>query len=158
MKTKVFFFVVALISVVIFYSCESKSGKRQRVVSVQSKVEAEKKVEDSLVFEIQKLKRQNEEMERFISYLKEDPELFLLILDAELEKIKKGEDTFGSFSDFFVPTIDDALKAGASIVAIRQRVNGLLDLAEDGLFLSTFEEDLYKKGGRRAILEYIGIE
>lgn len=63
--TKVFFFVIALISLVIFSSCESKSGKRVSEMKKAEKVSTEKA--DTLLFSPEKI-GVTELMEEFIPY------------------------------------------------------------------------------------------
>jgi len=166
MKTKVFFFVIALIStVVIFSSCESKSGKRVKEMKNQTITEEVVRISqqeyDSLIDQGQRLKNlkeYNEWLEKYISNLKKNPSFFLLVLDSELSAIEKSQDPYGSFSDYFVPTIHEALDAGVSRIEIQKRINKLVQLANKGYFISSYEEELFKEGGAKAIVQAIGLE
>lgn len=163
MKTKILFFAIALISVVvIFSSCESKSGKRVREMKNNSKtIQIPQHEYDSLkkeVYYTQFLEEELKRKENFIGNLKQNPQFFLCVLDAELSATEKGQDSYGSFSDFFIPTIHEALKAGVSRLEIQKRINKLTELANKGSFLSSYEEKLFKEGGIKAIIEAIGLD
>ena len=67
MKTKVFLFAIALISVVIFSSCESKSGKRVKEMKKVEKVSTPKADTDTLIFTPDKIGA-TELVKKFTSY------------------------------------------------------------------------------------------
>jgi len=164
MKTKVLFLVIALVGVVIFSSCERKSGKMGKKLntSTHSNVVLLSQQEyDSLKGQLQLDKyliEEKGEYERLVSNLKKNPNFFLFILDSELSAAEKKQESYGSFSDFFIPTIHEALEAGVSKSEIQKRINRLIQLANNGLFISSYEEKLFKEGGSKAILKEIGLD
>lgn len=165
MKKLFFVMLFAVTVTAIFTSCESKSGKRVRdmknITASKTTVLISQQEYDSLKNQAQQakyLREGNESLDKFISNLKKNPYFFLLVLDAELSAIEKNEEVHGSFSDFFIPTIHEALEAGVSRIEIQKRVNKLTKLANRGLFISSYEEELFKEGGTKAIVESIGLE
>lgn len=131
----------------LFVSCSNHKGT----------VRISQQEYDSLKYEVKYLKENLEYNEKYISNLKENPLFFLLVIDAELSAAEKGKEGNGSFSDFFVPTIHEALDAGVSRIEIQKRVNRLIKLANNGLFISSYEKELFKEGGTKKIIEYIGL-
>lgn len=159
MKTKIFF-LFALISVVmILSSCESESGRRVREMKNNTeKIRVPTLNHDSLSIRVENAKYLKEELERMqnlISRMEKDPLFYLLVLDAELLAVENGEEVYGGFTDYFVPTMLIALKAGIPRVEIQKRINKLNRLANRGLFISSYQEELFKKGGNEAIVKYI---
>ncbi len=163
MKTKVLFLFIALISVVIFSSCERKSGKKVKGTIVDTipaktiSLSEHEFIVQRMRLDIKCVVDEKKNLEKFISNLKKNPEFFLFVLDTELSSAEKSEEPYGSFSDFFVPTINEALNAGVSRLEIQRRIDKLIQLANKGLFVSSYEEELFKDGGIKAIINYIGL-
>lgn len=95
------------------------------------------------------------EMHDFREYLESDHKFFLFLMDRDLDAVERGENSHGSFTDYFVPNATKALKAGATKKDIDIRINRVIALAEKNIYLSSFVEQLMKEGGAKAIRSYV---
>jgi hypothetical protein len=114
---------------------------------------------DSLCYEagrVEGLEDRIENQENFIANLKKSPEFYLIIADAELNAAENGNQTFGSFTDFFVPILYDGYtRGGVPKEEIKKRIDRAIELAQKGKFISSYQADLYNAGGEEAIHQYI---
>jgi hypothetical protein len=87
----------------------------------------------------------------------DDQKDYLHWLDIDLDAVSKGQGTCGSYTDWFVPNIAGALEAGTPRAAINQRIDRLVELANQGKFLSSYERELFEvnNGGAAALRSYI---
>ncbi len=102
-----------------------------------------------------------EELPRFIGelhdlqeYLERDPNYLLYLMDRDLDAVERGENTRGSFSDYFVPNAVKALAAGATKKDIMTRIDRVIALAEKEIYLSGYVAQLMKEGGPAAVRSY----
>jgi len=84
-----------------------------------------------------------------------DPSALLQILDQDLDAVEQGGDPRGSFTDYFCPTLAKALEAGASRKQVDARINRLIQLADEDKFLSSYQINLWEKGGSEAVLAHV---
>lgn len=92
-------------------------------------------------------------------YLERDKGFFLYLLDYDLDAVDKGElHPRGRFSDFFVPNLHGALRAGATREEVGARLDRLIALAKRGSYLSGSVKDLMGRGGAMAIREYANLK
>jgi predicted nucleic-acid-binding protein len=96
----------------------------------------------------------NEELRELREYLENDPKFLLHLMDRDLDAVEHGRDARGSFSDYFVPNMAQALKAGASKKDVEDRLNRAIALAERELYLSSFIAQLMNEGGPDAVRSY----
>lgn len=95
------------------------------------------------------------ELDVVYDFHEKDPKFLLFLLDHELDLVEDKGKTRGSFTDYFVVLLADALKAGAPKNEVFYRVDRLIVLAEQKKFLSSYEENLFMEGGSKAVREYI---
>lgn len=105
--------------------------------------------------EIRALQRDLKHADKKMEKLTGNKKFFLFLLDNELSAVEGVGKSMGSFSDFFIPTVHDALNAGNSIKEVEGRVTKLILLAEKGLFISNYEEEVFRKGGSSLIKKII---
>ncbi len=82
---------------------------------------------------------------------------YLKWLDIDLDAIAKGNDTCGSFSDWFAPNLGNAIDTGATVSQVEKRIDRMVALAEQGKFLSSFEQEMFNRtedGGAKAVRRY----
>ncbi len=86
--------------------------------------------------------------------IKFTPQAILKAMDHDLDAIEKGGNACGSFSDYFIPNASDAIRAGASRKAVNARIERAVALAAKGKFLSSYEAEIVRRDGPRAVREY----
>lgn len=159
MKTKIIFLIaiLAVCTTILFLNNQKKENVDEDMVSLEkySKLENELKLSNKRIQILQEyIIDKNSEVNQ-TELPPQDPQSLLQILDQELTAAEIGVGTNGSFSDYFMPTMLTALRAGASNEAIEKRINKLIKLADDGVFLSSNLRDLYEEGGAKKVRERI---
>lgn len=96
----------------------------------------------------------NEELRELREYLENDPQFLLHLMDRDMDAVENGRNARGSFSDYFVPNMAQAMKAGASKKDVEARLNRAIALAERELYLSSFIAQLMEEGGPDAVRSY----
>lgn len=90
-----------------------------------------------------------------------DPKLILALLDADLKETENRNfvAVTGSFTDYFVIMLEKARAAGASETEVNSRLDRVLELANQGKYLSSSVRDMHESGlleqeitGRKAFL------
>lgn len=88
-------------------------------------------------------------------YVKKDHGFYLYVLDTDLDILENGGEPRGSFSDYFVPTLDEALDVGVPTEELRIRVERVIELAERGHYYSDYLRKLMNDGGPDNVREYV---
>jgi hypothetical protein len=102
-----------------------------------------------------KITSMEQELDLLRQYTANDPEYFLFLMDQDLDAVEQGGAVVGSFSDYFVPNAAKAFAAGAAPKAVDDRINRVITLAEQGIYLSSHMKTLMDQGGPGAVRSYV---
>jgi hypothetical protein len=103
--------------------------------------------------EINSLKSDNKTFERSLEslqrVLEKDWHFTLREIDDSLDAVERSEKhmTQGSYTDWFVPTLQDLKSRGVGVWRLQTRVDRLVSLAKQGKYLSSYERDLVTREG-----------
>jgi hypothetical protein len=75
-----------------------------------------------------------------------------------MDVVSMGGHPPGSFTDWFVPRIEQVRQAGANSVEINLRLNRVQLLAEEGKYFSPYLEEVNKKGPHELRLYIAGLK
>jgi hypothetical protein len=152
-----------IIGLVLFgiVACTSNANKATTQAQVLTPVPASKVTVNQVVTkdDLANLEKRVEHLGEQLSLIHEynegDYRFLLFIMDHDLDAAERGEEGFGSFTDCFVPNLADAMKLGAPRKDVEARINRMINLAKKSVYLSSYEADLAKAGGVKAIRSYV---
>jgi hypothetical protein len=103
--------------------------------------------------EINSLKSGNKALERGLDtlhrVLEKDWRFALREIDDSLDAVERKDEYAiqGSYTDWFVPTLQDLKSRGVGVWRLQTRFDRLVSLAKQGKYLSSYEHDLVNREG-----------